>query len=385
MSWTLPSEILERLRDRWLKGGDLTALVTGRDWQPIGLTIKGPTVTEVAGDLTAVQAWAAKWVGQRGLRVESRPLGGRKVGTNVVPAKAWVDTPQQLWRLLGVGKDVELFGELFERTSELEPVLLGWMADHPLKVLSSAGSWLRLVATVTWVAGLDRTSEVYLRQVGVPGVDTKFIEANRPMLTDLLDLRLPAERIDTSVPRSDFTARYGFLKKPGYVRVRLLEGELEGFTEMALRTAELAANPLPVSTVYVVENEVTYLAFPAVRDAAVLWGSGYAVSVLRSLPWLRERELVYWGDIDTHGFRILHRLREFVPAARSMLMDRATLLAHEDQWIDEEVQVREPLTRLTEAESDLYHDLVEDLFGPAVRLEQERVGFAALEAALGRD
>jgi hypothetical protein len=289
-----------------------------------------------------------------------------------------------LWRLLGVARDVELFGELFDRTSELEPALLGWMAERPLKVLSSAESWLRLVGTVTWVAGLDRTSDVYLRQVGVPGVDTKFIEANRSILTDLLDLRLPAERIDTSVPRSDFTARYGFLEKPRYVRVRYLDDDSRGFSELGVRISELAANPLPVSTVYVVENEVTYLAFPAVRDAVVLWGSGYAVSVLRSLSWLRERELVYWGDIDTHGFRILHRLREYFPAVRSMLMDRTTLLSHEGQWVDEPVQVREPLTRLTEAETDLYHQLVEDLFGPAVRLEQERVGFAALEAALGR-
>lgn len=385
MTWTLPTDIVQRLRDRWLKGGDLAAQATGRDWKPMALTIKGPSVSELGNDLAAVQAWAARWSAQGGLRVESRPLGGRKVGTNAVPAKAWVDTPGQLWRLLGVVREVERFGELFERTSELEPALLGWMADHPLKVLSSADSWLRLVATVTWVAGLERTSDVYLRQVGVPGVDTKFIEANRSVLTDLLDLRLPTGRIDTSVPRSDFAGRYGFLRKPGYVRVRHLDGERWGFTEMALRTAELAANPLPVTTVYVVENEVTYLAFPAVRDAVVLWGSGYAVSVLRSLSWLRERELVYWGDIDTHGFRILHRLREYFPAARSMLMDRATLLSHESQWVDEPAQVREPLTRLTEAETALYHDLVEDLFGPAVRLEQERVGFAALKAALGPD
>ena len=119
--------------------------------------------------------------------------------------------------------------------------------------------------------------------------------------------------------------------------------------------------------------------FPTRRSSDL---SGYAVSVLRSLSWLRERELVYWGDIDTHGFRILDRLREYFPAARSMLMDRATLLSHEGQWVDEPVQVREPLTRLTEAETALYHDLVEDVFGLAVRLEQERVGFAALEAAL---
>ena len=103
------------------------------------------------------------------------------------------------------------------------------------------------------------------------------------------------------------------------------------------------------------------------------------------MRWLDERTVVYWGDIDTHGFRILDRLRDHFPRARSMLMDRATLLAHETQWVDEPSPIRDPLTRLTEAEQALYHDLVEDSFGPAVRLEQERVSYAAITKTLGLD
>lgn len=45
-----------------------------------------------------------------------------------------------------------------------------------------------------------------------------------------------------------------------------------------------------------------------------------------------------WGDIDTHGFAILDRLRRHFPQVRSMLMDRATLLAHEGQWVTEQAQ-----------------------------------------------
>jgi hypothetical protein len=67
-----------------------------------------------------------------------------------------------------------------------------------------------------------------------------------------------------------------------------------------------------------------------------------------------------------------------------MLMDRTTLLAHETQWVTEPSPIRDPLIRLTADEQALYHDLVEDSFGTAVRLEQERVNYSILQDALAR-
>jgi hypothetical protein len=98
--------------------------------------------------------------------------------------------------------------------------------------------------------------------------------------------------------------------------------------------------------------------------------------------WLAGLDLVYWGDLDTHGFAILDRLRECCPHARSMLMDRATLLAHQSQWVTEPCPATAVLKLLTPAEQELYGALRANTFGSAVRLEQERVSFTALEAAL---
>jgi hypothetical protein len=151
------------------------------------------------------------------------------------------------------------------------------------------------------------------------------------------------------------------------------------FSELTVLADELAAAPVPASSVYVVENEITYLAFPPADDAVVMLGGGYALSGLRSLTWLHDRDLIYWGDIDTHGFAILNRLRQAFPQARSMLMDRATLLAHEIQWVREPKPVNAALPLLDGDEAALYRDLVEDVLGPSVRLEQERVSFSAIE------
>lgn len=137
-------------------------------------------------------------------------------------------------------------------------------------------------------------------------------------------------------------------------------------------TAASAAPPDGITRVYVLENEITYLAFPVPSAAMVILGGGYAVPVLELLSWLAGLDVVYWGDIDTHGFAILNRLRHHLPRVRSMLMDQATLLGHRAHWVTEPSPTTVNLDRLDSAESALYADLVVGSYGPSVRLEQER-------------
>ena len=161
-----------------------------------------------------------------------------------------------------------------------------------------------------------------------------------------------------------------------------MAGGYRGFSELSVRASEFTAAPEGISRAYVIENEITYLAFPVPDGAMVIFGGGYAVPVLAPLGWLAGLDLAYWGDIDTHGFAILNRLRHHLPHARSMLMDRATLLDHRHHWTTESSPTAAMLDRLDQAEAALYADLVSDTYGPSVRLEQERIGFAAVEKAV---
>lgn len=123
----------------------------------------------------------------------------------------------------------------------------------------------------------------------------------------------------------------------------------------------------------IIENEISYLSAKVPDEGVVMWGKGFEVDSVGRLPWLDGTDVVYWGDIDTHGFAILDRLRAWLPATRSVLMDRATLLAHRDRWVNEDRPATSALTRLTPDEHDLYRELVEDSLGDRVRLEQERI------------
>ena len=100
------------------------------------------------------------------------------------------------------------------------------------------------------------------------------------------------------------------------------------------------------------------------------------------------------GDIDTHGFAILDQLRAQLPHVQSLLMDRDTLMAHVGQWGNEAQPVLRDLPSLTVAESALFDALRDkrlhvDPLGTkqssaGVRLEQARIGFEWVKAALAK-
>ena len=404
--WTMPDDIRRAVRRKWDNGALLGALAAGKAWEPMSLAVHGPVAGELASRFAEVQEWVRAWeqVDSCQMRVECRRVGGRIVGANSIPRRVWIDSYSQLWRYLDVESQVSRFSDALDHARASSPRLVDWIVSHPMHVLGLETEWDKIIDTVDWIDTEARPGS-YLRQVDVPGVDTKFIERHRGVLSELLDLQLDHSRIDRLMSRSDFAGRYGFSRKPSYVRFRLpghtvsparTHGASDGrprdsqrdscrchdFSEMAVRVDELTAAPVSTSSVYVIENEITYLAFPIVSNSIVIFGGGYAVSVLKPLTWVSDCDLIYWGDVDTHGLAILSRVRQMFPHARSMLMDRATLLEHEAQWVTESNPATADLEFLSADESDLYRDLVEDALGPSVRLEQERVRFSAIERAL---
>ena len=114
----------------------------------------------------------------------------------------------------------------------------------------------------------------------------------------------------------------------------------------------------------------------------MVFGLGYALDRLASASWLKDRTIHYWGDIDTHGFAMLDRLRAYFPHVRSLLMDRQTLLAHRTLWVREQTPHGGSLVRLGQEEKALFEDLVANRLGVGIRLEQERIPFGWVEQAL---
>jgi hypothetical protein len=391
-TWTTVGDLVSVLRKRWDSGIYLRAYALGEPWQPITLPVKGPGAVELLERFDQARSWATVFEhdarnrdGSPRFTVEVKTVHGRNLGTNHIPARITVESFEQLCQLLRTTDEVRDWDRLLEQTRDRVPAALPWVAQHPRVALGCRDVWTKVVATVEWITAHDNCG-LYLRQLDVDGVDTKFVERHQKLLDALLTAVLPRERINPLIPRSDFSRRFGFASKPSYTRFRILDPGIgvfpKGVTELTLRTDELAEHALEATTVFIIENEVTYLSFPEVTGSIVVFGSGFARGGVRDLPWLHETEVVYWGDIDTHGFDILSRLRNRIPVVKSMLMDTATLVAHKDQWVSEPTPTNRALLYLTPDESSLYRDLVEDRFGRNIRLEQERIRFSLLDQAL---
>ena len=205
----------------------------------------------------------------------------------------------------------------------------------------------------------------------------------------IMDIVLPEAAIDRSargLAGHGFERRFGLAWDQPLIRFRLLDpGQtLSGLSDLSVPLSEFGAFSPPWLRVVITENKISGLSFPPLADAMVIFGLGYGIQCLQEVKWLGEKEIWYWGDIDTHGFAMLSQLRGYFPHVRSLLMNRETLLAHRHLWGREEEGKRclLDLQHLDAAEQRLYKDLQENAFGQAVRLEQERIGFSVVQAAI---
>jgi len=387
MKWTRPTDLRSQLQKLWERGDILVGLVTGQALFPKRLLLKVPTSSEMSDCFDEVRTWISELRAMPHCRVEMREFRHRVFGANVVPQEIWIDTVEDALALLGKQRVAARFSELIGVTRSQQPQLLDWLAKRPLRALELSDEWGRLLEIVSWLQNHPRP-DLYLRQVDIPGVHSKFIEAQRGVLTELLDMVLPPDAIDSSaVGVSRFADRYGFRSKPVRIRFRMLDPEhviIPGVSaqDITLDADSFAKLDPKVSRVFITENEINFLAFPQVQDSMVIFGAGYGFEMLNGAAWLAQCSIYYWGDIDTHGFAILDQLRSHFDHVESMLMDRGTLLAFESQWGLEEKQVLHDLPRLNREERALYDELRDNRIRKNVRLEQEMIGFGILEKVL---
>jgi hypothetical protein len=387
MNWTTPADLRAQVQ-RWWDDGELLAHASGAGTPfPRKLACRGPVSRELVERFDDVRRWSAALCGMQHVRIEMREFRHAVLGRNALPAGAWVDTLDDALAIIGKKRDTARYLELFDMVRSRQPALAGWMQAAPLRALALDQDWPQLLAVVAWLQAHPRPG-IYLRQVDIAGMHGKFIEARRGVLADLLDLALPAETIDEgSRGIAGFASRYGFRDKPLRVRFRMLDAahrllDAAGEQDMTLDADSFARLAPAVRRVFITENEINYLAFPAMADSMILFGAGYGFDMLARADWLAHRQLIYWGDIDTHGYAILDQLRARLPHVTSLLMDSETLLAHRGQWSTESKPLSRDLPRLDREEAETYDALRDMRLGRNVRLEQELIGYGWLERRL---
>ncbi|RJQ63106.1 MAG: hypothetical protein C4530_03910 [Desulfobacteraceae bacterium] len=389
--WTRAKDLQNRLQKLWNRGSLLSARLSAEKIFPLRFPLKHPAPGELGERYGEVKDWIEDLVRHAGsdrsrcFTLEWREVNHRQLGRNRLPIAAVFEQPADAFRFIGKQKQADAFDRLCREILCTFPELEPWLVQKPLTALEHAESFSRLLAVLKWLQAHPRPG-IYIRQMEIPGVHTKFIEQHKKLLSEMLEIVLPAGAVDeTAACVSAFEQRYGFLAKPARIRFRLLDSRLciQALSDLEIPADDFAAlDPSGVERVFITENDINGLSFPDLEKTMIIFGLGYGLERLSRAAWLSDKSICYWGDIDTHGFAMLNRIRRYFPQTQSILMDLCTLMDHQPLWGSEQAPIDRDLTELTPAEAVVYEGLRQNRWANALRLEQEQISFTCLKAAL---
>lgn len=360
---------------------------------PYSISFRKPTAQEwldhfadLRDATTALEGESKAHCGS-GYTITFRDVAHQRLGRLRTPERITFESVEDLAACAGETHSLRHFIELVRFVQEREPRMIPWLTERPLTALASARLLPQLSAIACHLQENPRPNR-FARELGIPGVDSKFIEDNRTILAEWLDRLLPRETIDETVrglADHGFERRYGLRFEEPLIRFRWLDRSRAPacLADATIPLSAFSAYAPGCEHVIITENKVNFLTLPQSPNTLAIFGSGYAIELLRAIPWLASQPLYYWGDLDTHGFAILSRLRLHFPDARSFLMDRDTLMNHRDLWTEElsATRVLHDLANLDPHEQMLYDDLRYDRLGDRVRLEQERLTYQVVKEA----
>jgi hypothetical protein len=389
--WTEPGDVKTLLGAKWDKGAILSELILPNGLFPLRIKLTGPKNAEIGARFSEVSDWIKR------LRTSSKNSLGygyilreketniRGLSRNRIPAHAVVETLDDAVKLLKKAEQAQQYADfcdgLMRAFPDSAPDIRRFLAKSPNRWHSYSEERRELILVLKWMR-THPDSGLYLRQVDIEGLDTKYVENRKSVLAALLDVL----EQDTNGSRStkSFEQNYGFRPKPTIVRFRFLDPALylQGLSDIGAPVEQFTGMDPEVTRVFITENEINGLCFPELSGSMVIFGLGYGVDVLKDIPWLKDKDIVYWGDIDTHGFAMLSEVRSFLPQTVSMLMNEATLLRYQTLWSSERSPARGNLPHLSDAETTLFENLKANVYGENVRFEQERIPYGRVLEAL---
>lgn len=385
-SWGLsPAEVKDKLRQsEWLQRGRLQQRLLGERPLPLVVSLRPPNSREALADVEALRQFIAHWHDWSGpgeVIYQSRQF--RALGVQLLPARFEIHSLAQLFSFLG--SDVEAQMDALQRKikpllaldASLHPVLMGQLKNLQNISPAAAAQMAALLPQLQPALGHGQ----YLRALPVNGVDTKFIETHFQLIESLVE-HLHGDEVERA---GGLLPWLQCLDKPsGWLTVRPLcqsvQRQLHQLPLLQIDSATLQHCPLPGDRIIVVENNQSALALPMLANTLAISGGGHNLSWMQA-DWLADREIAYWGDIDSHGLAMLDRALAAQRHAAPLLMDRAVFDAHPAGRSSEQAPVKRALPHLGQEQQALYQRLIRQDIADN-RLEQEKIPAEVIRRAV---
>ena len=172
-----------------------------------------------------------------------------------------------------------------------------------------------------------------LRALGLAGNDSKFFERHESLVKALLD-----ERFDGEASRQGLAAFLGAINEDDHwLLVAPLADNLLPFRRLRVTASELQRTSLPAQNILLIENERCLHQLPQpLPDTIAILGAGLNLGWL-SAPWLCDRHVGYWGDMDTWGLAMLATARSHLPQLSALLMNQSDFESYAHLAVTEQV------------------------------------------------
>src|SRR5262249_1170139 len=154
---------------------------------PLKLSMQRPDANAMGQSFEAVRAWIRELEDHSrsrkgfGYEIEWADVNHRQLGRNRAPSRVTVPTESDALRLIGQEREGRRFRELAQVSTAQFPALAPWLSRRPFVLIENAEDWPRILDVLAWFRDHPR-SNLYLRQVDIAGVDTKFVEARKTLL-----------------------------------------------------------------------------------------------------------------------------------------------------------------------------------------------------------
>jgi len=351
--------------------------------EPFGVTIKFKRLSQkdIEQNFSEVHKWIED-LNQSPFDIEFVEINYNSIGKQSIPKKLEINREIFLQQLSKI-KIFQKHKSLIDQTIIHFPKLRELLIFKPNLIILYDSVWIEILKVCKYFL-LNPNPNLYIRELDIVGVDTKFIENHKKVLNIFLSYLL--DRDISKLSQNGFEKKYRLKYDLPTIRFRILDKSLyiHNMSDISLPLNEFAKLDIGCKKVYITENKINGLSFPDMPNSIVIFGLGYGVDSLKDIEWLKTKEIYYWGDIDTHGFAILSQIRGYFPQVESILMDREVIDRYRYLAVVEPKSKRflGELDNLTVEEERVFEQLKIYKNMNCLRIEQERVPISYLKLRL---
>jgi hypothetical protein len=332
--------------------------------------------SKINKDIEKLQDQSKNKIGY-GYQIEFVKRKDHKIGEQLFPGRIYFETQADYLKFIDMENEFENFFRISHKIIAEIPKLKTWIIKYPQKVVENLTKWDDLLKVCKFFIQNPKP-HIYMREIPLD-ISTKFIEENQATIRILLDI-LIEEYCNKN--ENEFEKRFNLKYNERLIRIRILDNQLSqkfflGIDDLSVPHSQLVSLNFPCKNVFILENHTNFsnifnfLTLPYLEESIAIFGKGFQIGLLKDVEWLSDKKIIYWGDIDVHGFQILSQIRGYFPNTCSCMMDLETFNEFRNLAVTGAETTLTSLAFLKPEEHQLFVNLLE--MKENNRLEQEKI------------